>query len=65
VGNGTLLTLPQVIWGAPFLPPLLDGFSQQVSFPSKVQNKHFFKVGVDHNEHFEQQSAGSVAFVCS
>jgi hypothetical protein len=65
VGNGTLLTLPQVIPAAPFLPPALLGFNQQVALPSKVQNKHFFKVDVDHVEHFEQQSAGLVAFVCS
>jgi hypothetical protein len=39
--------------------------SQQVLLPSKVQNKHFFMVDVDHVEHFEQQSPGLVAFVCS
>jgi hypothetical protein len=65
VGKGTLLTLPQVIAADPFRPPLLLGLSQQVLLPSKVQNKHFFKVDVDHVEHFEQQSAGLVAFVCS
>jgi hypothetical protein len=60
-----LLTLPQVIPADPFLAPLSLGFNQQVSLPSKVQNKHFFKVAVDQVEHFEQQSAGLVAFVCS
>jgi hypothetical protein len=49
----------------PFLPPLPFGFNQQVAFPSNVQNRHLAKVGVDHVEHFEQQSAGLVAFVCS
>jgi hypothetical protein len=65
VGNGTLLTLPQVTFALDFLPPLLLGLSQHVSTPSKVQNRHFFSVAVDHVEHFEQQSAGLVAGVCS